>query len=203
MNEADEIEEKSQEYIKYFEKNKDKIPNIEKLIKILKKDKKAGHIFHAECVKRFFEGGKFEVTNIEINYKVNGMTKDVDIELNHNINLQIWHGASVSVHRELKRGKVSGGIKPYWGEDKDVIDKKLKQLPDDKFGLLICWEHHLGISVLPDWLEKIPSNKSIAKLYQNGIQNDSILYHSNNFKYLDLAKEVISALGFTIIATNI
>ncbi|RLI99632.1 MAG: hypothetical protein DRP06_03150 [Candidatus Aenigmatarchaeota archaeon] len=108
-----EVSRASEEYIKYFEKNINKIPNIKKLIKILKKDKKAGHIFHAECVKRFFEGNKFKVTDMEVNYEVNGITKDVDIELNHNINLQIWHGASVSVHKELKGKKVSGGIKSY------------------------------------------------------------------------------------------
>jgi len=67
---------------------------------------------------------------------------------------------------------------------------------------LICWEYYSGAFVLSDWLEEIPDNKIIAKLYRDGIQEVSILYHSNNFRNLELAKEVISALGFMIIATN-
>ena len=128
--------------------------------------------------------------------------------MNHNINLQIWHGASVSTHNILK-GKIStgGGVESNWDKDENVINKKLKQLPDDKFGLLICWEYHLGTFVLPEWSAKIPNNKAIAKLYHtkygNEIQNECILYHPDNFKYFDLAKEIISALRFTIIATNI
>ena len=51
----DEINKKADEYISYFEKHKEDIPNIDKLIKLLKSDNKTGHIVHAEFVKRFFE----------------------------------------------------------------------------------------------------------------------------------------------------
>lgn len=199
MNESAEVEKKSKEYIEYFEKNKDKIPNIDRLIKLLKSDKKPGHIVHAEFVKRFLKGGKFKVTNIEVKDR----DTDVDIELNHNINLQIWHGASVSTHNIL-RGEISslGGVETDWDKDKEVIEKKLRQLPDNEFGLLICYNRHLGIVVLPEWGEKIPENKAIAELYHinygGGNQNEARLYHSENFKYFDLVKEIISALGFSI-----
>jgi hypothetical protein len=124
---SNEIERKSQEYIDYFEKNKARIPNIERLVKILKSDTKPGHIVHAEFVKRLFEGGIFKVTDIEV--KAKGI--DVDIKLEHDINLQIWHGASVSAHNVLK-GKISalGGVETDWAKDELKIEEKLNQLPE-------------------------------------------------------------------------
>ena len=46
-------------YIQFFENHKNDIPNIDRLIKILKSDQKPGHLVHAECVKRFFESNVF------------------------------------------------------------------------------------------------------------------------------------------------
>ena len=72
-----EVEDKARFYIKYFEKHKEDIPNIDRLIKLLRSDKKAGHIVHADFVKRFFEGNKFKVTDVEKKYNC----YDADIEL--------------------------------------------------------------------------------------------------------------------------
>ena len=202
MNKSVEIENKSKGYIVYFENNKDKILNIDRLIMRLKGNR-PGDIVHADFVKRFFEGDKFRVTDVEVTNNVNARTTDVDIELNHNINLQVWHGASVSTHNILK-GKISplGGVETDWDKDKEVIERKLKQLPDNEFGLLICYNRYCGINVLPEWEEEIPDNKAIAELYHvnygYGIQNETILYHSDNFRYFDLAREILLALGFPI-----
>ncbi|RJS73952.1 hypothetical protein CW696_00350 [ANME-2 cluster archaeon] len=202
MDKSVEIENKSKEYTVYFEDNKDGIPNIDRFIKRLKR-KSPDEIVHAEFVKRLFEGDKFRVTDIEVTNNVNGRTTDVDIELNHNINLQIWHGASISTHNILK-GKISplGGVETNWNKDKETIERKLKQLPDDEFGLLICYNRYCGINVLPEWEREIPDNKAIAELYHvnygYGIQNGAILYHSDNFRYFDLAREILLALGFPI-----
>lgn len=196
VSSSNEIERKSQEYIDYFEKNKASIPNIERLVKILKSDKKPGHIVHAEFVKRLFEGGIFKVTDIEV--KAHGT--DVDIKLN-DINLQIWHGASVSVYNVLK-GKTSalGGVETDWAKDELKIKEKLNQLPIKEFGLLICYDFHMGIVLLPEWIDNIPDNKAICELFhtkhEGTIQNEARLYYSSTFKYSSLAEKVISALGF-------
>ena len=207
MDKSVETKNKSKGYVVYFENNKNKIPNIDRLIMRLKGNS-PGDIVHAEFVKRFFEGDKFRVTDVEVTNNVNARTTDVDIELNHNINLQVWYGASVSTHN-ISKGKISplGGVETDWAKDREVIEKKLKQLPDDEFGLLICYDRHLGINVLSEWEEKIPDNKAIAKLYRinygYGIQNEAVLYQSDNFRHFDLAREILLALGFPIKEINL
>ena len=144
----DEINKKADEYISYFEKHKEDIPNIDKLIKLLKSDNKTGHIVHAEFVKRFFECNKFKVTDVEKKYN----DYDVDIELMNaslisrilyifvlkywRINLQIWYGASFSTHELDRKGleakeetiegkKVRvwrGGVPTNWNADEEKID---------------------------------------------------------------------------------
>ena len=199
MREDDEINEKNKYYLVWLEKNKTKIPNCNRLIKLLKSDKKAGHVIHAMFVKKFVEGEKFEVTDVEKKYE----KYDIDIELDNHINLQVWYGASVSTHNIIKR-KISdlGGVETNLSKDEEKIKKKLRQLPDDNLGLLLCYNYHFGIVVLPDWEEKIPTNKAIAELfhinYGNGIQNEARLYYSENFKYFDLVKEILSSLSFPI-----
>lgn len=204
MDKSDEIKNRSNEYITYFENNKNRIPNIDRLIKRLKRNS-PDEIVHAETVKRLFEGGKFRVTDIEVTNKVGNRNTDVDIELNNNINLQIWHGASVSTYNIMK-GE-TGGVRTDWNKDKEIIEKKLKQLPDNEFGLLICYDRYLGINVLPEWIEKIPDNKAIAELYHvdygGGIRNEAMLYHSDNFRYFDLSKEILLALGYPVKAINL
>lgn len=213
MNEHDEVNEKSEYYIKWLEENSSNIPNCEKLIGLLKSDKKAGHIIHAEFVKRFVEGGKFRVTNVEKKNR-----HDVDIELNNSINIQVWHGASVSTHnikknlenekpekrvingKEINIKQWGGGVETNWNKDEEKINEKLKQLPDIGLGLLICYNYHLGIFVLPEWEDNIPVNKVIAELfhvnYGKDIQNEARLYHSKDFKDSDLVKEILFSLGF-------
>lgn len=185
-------------YIQFFENHKNDIPNIDRLIKILKSDQKPGHLVHAECVERFFKSNVFKITDIEV--KNNNI--DVDIELDGNINIQIWHGASTSTHNIRKR-KVSnfGGIETDWNKDKEKIKKKLMQLPNDKPGFLLCYNYHIGIVVLPEWENEIEDNKAIIELfhsdYGNGIQNEARLY-SKGFALNNLADKIALALGFKI-----
>jgi hypothetical protein len=191
--------QKDKVYIQFFGKHKNDIPNIDRLTKILKSDPKPGHLVHAECVKRFFESKVFKITDIE----VKNTNTDVDIELNGSINIQVWHGASVSTHN-IVRGKVSnlGGVKTDYDKDEEKIKKKLIQLPDTKPGFLICYNYHMGIVVLPEWENAIKDNKAIIELfhsyYGNGIQNEAWLYCSNGFKHIRLADKIALALGFGI-----
>lgn len=198
-----EVEQKSKECIEYFNKHKNEIPNIERLIQKLETDEKRGHIIHADCIKKLFEDKNFEITDVESNK--NGF--DIDIELNNNINLQIWHGASVSTHKVIE-GKVSerGGVPTDWVKDEQKIFEKLNQLPharyklnqlpNDNFGLLICYYYHLGITILPEMLAKIPENKAIAELFP--YTNECHLYYNPNFIYLETAKQIVTSLGFTV-----
>ncbi|MCZ2845383.1 MAG: hypothetical protein O2U61_02635 [Candidatus Bathyarchaeota archaeon] len=194
-----EVKQKSNVYIQYFNRHKNEIPNIGRLIQKLEKDKKPGHIVHAYCIKKLFEDKNFQITDVEL--KKNGF--DIDIEINNSINIQIWHGASASSYKILN-GEISklGGVEINWDDDKQNIFDKLNQLPNDNFGLLICFDYNLGINILPEWLTKIPKNKAIAELfytdYGQGRTNECHLYHNTNFKYLEQAKQIVTSLGFPV-----
>jgi hypothetical protein len=186
------------EYIDWLRQNGGKVPNAYKLITMLDRDPKPGHLFHAESIKRLVEN-RFLVTDIE----AKGKGLDVDIQLNGGINLQIWHGASVSTHN-IEKGKVSsmGGVETDWTKDWKKIKSKLDQLPNEGFGLLICYDYKFGIVPLPEWADEIPPNKALAELqavdYGNGPRGESILYCSEDFKYIQLAKDILLALGYPI-----
>ena len=191
--------QESRIYIQYFQKYINNIPNIDRLINNLTTNPSLGHLVHAECVKRFSESNIFKITDIEVK-DLNSQT-DVDIELDGSINIQVWHGASYSTHRIIEGG-ASGGVKSDLNQDEKVINKKLKQLPNTKPGFLICYNHHLGIYILPEWENAIKDNKAIIELsdscYGNGIQNVGKLYCSNEFKNIRLANKIASALGYEI-----
>jgi hypothetical protein len=192
------------EYIDWLSLNKSKVPHADRLITILQRDPKIGHLYHAESIKRFVEGGKFTVTDIE--EKDKGF--DVDIQLNGYINLQVWLGASVSTHN-IEKGKVSslGGVETDWDKDLQKVETKLNQLPETGVGLLICYDYKFGIVLLPEWTDKIPPNKALAELqavdYGSGPQGESILYCSGRFNHLQLAKEVLLALGYPVKAPTV
>jgi hypothetical protein len=179
--------------------NKGKAPHVDRLITILQRDPKPGHLFHAESIKRFIESGKFVVTDIE----KKGKGFDVDIQLNGHINLQIWHGASVSTYN-IEKGKVSslGGVETDWDKDLQKIKSKLSQLPETGVGFLICYDYKFGIVLLPEWTNEIPPNKALAELqvvdYGRGPQGESSLYFSDKFNNLQLAKEVLLDLGYPV-----
>ncbi len=187
------------EYADWLTLNKSKVPHADRLITILQRDPKLGHRYHAESIKRFVEGGKFAVTDIE----VKGKGFDVDIQLNCYINLQIWHGASVSTHN-IEKGKVSnlGGVETDWDKDLQKIKVKLNQLPETGVGLLICYDYKFGIVLLPEWVDEIPPNKALAELqavdYGFGPQGESTLYYSDRFDKLPLAKKILLALGYPV-----
>lgn len=191
------------EYIDWLKLNQSKVPHADRLITILQRDPKTGHLFHAESIKRLAEDGTFSVTDVE----VKGKGFDIDIQLNGWINLQIWHGASVSTHN-IEKAKVSsiGGVETDWDKDEEKIRSKLDQLPNEGFGLLICYDYKFGIVLLPEWTDEIPSNKALAELqvvdYGYGPQGESILYCSQKFGYVQLAKDVLLALGYPVKPTT-
>ncbi len=199
---------KTEKYILFLKKNKNKIIGADKLIQKLQSNSAEYHIFHADCVRKIFESKKYEIVGIEKEYYIDKNHFDVDIELrdiklNKRINIQIWHGASVSTHNFI-RGKVSdmGGVETDWEQDKKVLIKKLEQLPPDNFGLLLCFNYNMGPYFLPEWVDKMPKNKALAEAYGvkygDDPQYEARLHFSQNFKYANMANEVLSTLGIPI-----
>ena len=204
----------------WFEEHQSEIPNCDRLIHKLRKNQQLGHLVNAEFTKRFHEDGAYKVTDVE----ASDGTHDVDIQLDDRINIQTWHGQNTAGHiiesqfdhkgreRNIRLGNISslGGVKTDWDKDCEVMSKKLKQLPDDKLGIVLLLDRFVGVTVLPEWWQEIPDNKCVIKLnftsYDAGFQNvygEAIVYHSNNFQQMEEAKRVIASLGFNFKTENI
>jgi len=116
--------------------------------------------------------------------------------------LQVWHGASSAADNMSRKEKVSplGGVEVNWENDEQKLFAKLRQLPDDAPGLVVCYDYLTGLHALPEWYESFPENKGLLELYHIdygfGLSNESRLYCSGEFKYHDLARQVSSSLGF-------
>ncbi|HLD57036.1 MAG TPA: hypothetical protein VJA47_01945 [archaeon] len=201
--ERQEFEQKAPEYIDFLEKNGNKIPNINALLTKLKKDPSIEHIVHADFVKRFVEDGRFQITGVEISTGIH----DIDIQLDNSISIQVWHGASTHNHN-IERGKIDpkGGVQMDLQNDVRAIQKKLNQLPDDSFGLLICYNRNMGLDIFPTdefftLINNMPKNKALAVVSYNGHNHQSSLYHQSEFDYLSKAKDVLDALRFHLISS--
>lgn len=212
--------EKMKKLASWLQQHKDEIPNSDRLIHKLKHNQQLGHLVNAEFVKRFHEDGSYKITDVE----ASDGTHDVDIELDGTINVQTWHGQSTAGHimysqfdkngkeRNTRLGNISdlGGVKTDWDKDCKVMVKKLNQLPDDKFGIVLLLDKFVGVTVLQEWWQEIPENKCVIKLnfssYDAGFQNsygEAVVYHSDNFTSLEEAKKIINSLGFSFKAVNI
>ncbi len=212
--------QKMSELANWFEQRKNEIPNIDRLIHKLRNDQQLGHLVNAQFVKQFHEDGTFRVTDVEASTGDN----DVDIELDHKINIQTWHGQSTAGHimesqfdrkgmqRNVRLGNISplGGINSDFDKDCQVMKKKLSQLPDDNFGMVLLLDRFVGMTIFPDWWDEISDNKCVVKLsyvsHDTGFDNvygESVVYHSDNFQQMNKAKEIIKALKFNFKAENI
>lgn len=220
MVQIQEVKERCISHAKYLDGLPSKqrsIPGMKGFIKLLRKDFKEGHLLHTELILSFLQSKNFMITHIN---KQNISTgDDVDIELNHNINIQVWYGQNLSNHmtnclahakeKNIKiKGRVyktkvhNGGIKTVCDEDSD-IQKKIDQLPNKNLGLVIC--HDLGMFISPEFIEQLPENKAIVDISHTGLNSEfskivghSELYCSKNFKFGGLTEEILSEIGFPI-----
>jgi hypothetical protein len=193
------------------------IPNIDRLIQKLTKDKKIGHLVNAEFAIRFHKDGTYKITDIEVETG----THDIDIQLDGMINIQTWHGQSESGHimeslfepngikQNLAEGNITplGGVKTDWDKNEGKLFKKLAQIPDDSnLGILLLHERFVGFPILPEWKEKIPSNKCIIILsnttdgaHTYGV---AVVYCSTNFTKMKEVEKIISAAGYSFKGAN-
>ena len=223
MIQTQEIMKQCISYSKYFNDLPDReksIPGMKSFIKLLCKDFQEGHLLHAKLISKFLPSQKFKIT--QINKQIIDKKKDIDIELNQNINIQVWYGQNLSqqldnclssaqekkvqINDKIIKIKVfSGGIKTIRENDSD-LGKKINQLPDKNLGLVIC--HNLAMPISSEWTEQLPKNKAIVDILNTAFGKDfskiygqSHIYCSNNFKFSKLTKEILSDIGFPI--TNI
>jgi hypothetical protein len=194
------IEKNAESIANWLESKKDEIPNVEKLIVKLRKNKgQEGHTVHAQIIKQIHNSNQFQITDVENN----SGKYDVDIQLDNSINIQVQYGASVSWYNS-EQGKVSelGGVENDWDKDKEVIFSKINQLPDTGTGIMFQFARGMGSVVLPEWVNKIPKNKVLvlSHLEQVGekIVGVADIFYSDNFQDIELVKKVVESAGFIV-----
>ena len=209
-NKAPANDLKYNQLIKWCRQHINEIPNLGGLLHNLTENRQLGHGVHAELVKRIHESGEYTITGVENstgNY-------DIDIELDGKINIQVWFGQNTAGHimesqfssdgqrRNAKLENITplGGVRTDWTKDEQVLIKKLDQLPNDKFSVLLAVPRFIGLTFLPEWWENIPNSKCVIKsrtpldCQHKGEQ--AVIYYSDNFPYMDEAKKIIKAVGF-------
>lgn len=184
----------------WLESNKNKLPNVEKLIVKLRRNKgHEGHTVHGKLIKNIVESGSFTITDIENN--ADGF--DIDVQLDNSINIQVQYGASVAWYNS-ERGFVSelGGVKTDWDKDEQKIFSKLKQLPNTGLGILFQFAYGTGSHILPEWKDNLPDNKVIvlAHMETDGKKTYGVadIFCSENFQDIDKVQKIVDAIGFTV-----
>ena len=157
------------------------IPNVKKLIKILRSNPKEDHLIHAQFIKLFFNDGTYKITDVE--KKSNGKpSTDVDIELDNTINIQVYHGTTPTnnfilnqddpetINRYLESLNIksdgilispSGGVPASEDNNEKPLFKKLSQIPNDKLGIVFLMTKAFEYHLLPESCNKIPKNKCV------------------------------------------
>lgn len=193
------MEDSNEEILNWLTSKKDKIPHVEKLIKKLRNGKEQeGHFVHALILRNIFESKKFPITDVEDddgNY-------DIDIELDNSINIQVHYGASTAWYNS-ERGNVSslGGVPRDWDKDKEVILKKINQLPTKDLGILFQVSRGTGMMILPEWIDELPNNKVIVLTHyeQRGvIMGVAEVYCSKEFEKEKKVTKIIQAAGYSV-----
>ena len=165
----------------WLESRVTKIPNVEKLIKILRSNPNEDHLIHAQFIKLFFNDGTYQITDVEKKSNVKPST-DIDIELDNTINIQVYHGTTptnnfifnqddpqtINRYRESLNMKPdetlispSGGVRTSEDNNDKPLFKKLSQIPNDKLGIVFLMTKIFEYNLLPESCNKIPKNKCV------------------------------------------
>jgi hypothetical protein len=198
------------EIIAFLNQNLSEVPGANHFIEKLKNRRNEDDFIHAQIIKRIFESNKFKITGIDLSLQRYNDDKginekfDIDIELNNEYYIQIWHGASYSSHRVKEimdsSNSYSGGVPSDFLADSKNIDKKMRQLPNNNLGVVICYPRYgLGLDILPS---KIPKNKAFVEIMcveaKNGISELAGIFISEDFNYQDVVIAIVKSAGFTL-----
>ena len=186
--------------VNWMEQRRSDIPNLVSLLDKFRKAKdgsryKAGHIFHAYLVKKFYENdGDLKITGVECN-DIEPKT-DVDIRLNDDIYIQAWHGrmpVAASIGEYLAQ-KIDDPPPLNWCEELRPVQKKLSQLPS-KTGKGFVLNFVPGDISIPSPLlhDLCSERKCVMQISSN--MHHIIVYGKSCFRYRAEACLIARALG--------
>lgn len=164
------------EVLSWAKDSQGSVPNLDKLYNKLVSEGTDGHYVHAYYAKKLHECGRYRITDIEASTGKH----DVDIQLNGDINIQVWYGMNThgyimeaqlipgtpksdAIGKHLGTPTKLGGVPTNCEENEKKILKKLAQLPDDTLGILLLHSGRFGywVSLSP---EDIPANKCVLNI---------------------------------------
>ncbi|MDI6810596.1 MAG: hypothetical protein QMD80_02795 [archaeon] len=159
-----------QEITQFLNQNLSHVPGTQHFIERLKNRKSEDDLIHAQIIKRIHESGKFKVTGIDL---------------------------SIDIYNKKSYG---GGVPTNFVNDIKKIDKKIKQLSNNKLGIVICYPRYgLGIDAFPT---TIPKNKAFVEIILTKVEDRVVelatIFVSNEFDYEDVVKEIVKSAGFTV-----
>lgn len=197
--ESDSEREYVDELERWMEQHLDDVENLHVLLHQLRHSKdgnrrKAGNVYHASLVKRFYErGGPLKVVGVECS-DIEPNT-DVDIRLSGETYIQVWHGKTPMGYTMDKRVSRGDGtpIPIDWDKELKLIEKKLLQLPSHT-GKGFVLNIQPGLSSPPQSLHNLCSpNKCVMILQEETLY--ITLHGTADFMYLDEACKIARALG--------
>ena len=197
------------EVLNWAKDSQGSVPNLDKLCNKLVSEGTDGHYVHAYYAKKLHECGRYRITDIEASTGEH----DVDIQLNGNINIQVWYGMNTHgyiMEAQLRSGTPKsdaigkhlgtptdlGGVPTNLEGDGKKILKKLAQLPDDTLGILLLHSGRFGYWVPLD-PEDIPANKCILNI--NSIGSATGLHRPPSFSHSEEINSIAKCLDLHVI----
>lgn len=191
------------EVLKWAEENQASVPNLGRLYSKLRKEDVDSHYVHAYYAKKLHDCGCYKISDIEVSGE-----HDIDIQLNGNINIQVWYGMNTSGHvmesilkadapgsddvgKHLGTPTSLGGVPTNFEHDEKKIRKKLDQLPDGTLGILLLHSGRFGYHV-PFPPNAMPPNKCIFKI--GDIGSVAELHRSPAFNHIEEIKNIAKCL---------
>ena len=177
----------------------DKIQNLETLLCNFKKAndglrRKPGNVFHAYLVKKFYEdGGNLKVISVEC--KDIEPHTDVDIRLDDDIYIQVWHGKKPAEYT-LEQNLIHGINEPMHLDPHEQLKpvlKKLKQLPSNTGkGFVLNFVPGISGIVSPTMYNLCSERKCVMEISLN--RHHINVYGKPDFKYRDETCQIGRAL---------
>ncbi|MDA7959280.1 MAG: hypothetical protein MPJ08_00945 [Nitrosopumilus sp.] len=185
--------------INWLQSHAMEINGMGKFLKILQRNKKIGHLVHAQFLIDILKAG-YDVVEVE---KTDGVY-DIDIQLEQ-CNIQVWHGQTPTSFRvESCQAHITelGGVETFPAEDNRKIREKLEQLPSDKLGILVTFLKTPFDLLDPAFtLSKYINNPKcivtvIRKSTGDSTYLSAIVCVPKDFKHLEYVADLLTRLGW-------
>ena len=195
------------EILCWTKENQGRIPHLGRLYRKLVAESTYEHYFHAHCVRRLDDCGRYKITDIEVTTAEHDLVVQLDGRINILVccdmntaglvmdsTLRPGTPRSKAIARHLGTPTKLGGVPTNFDYDEEKIFRKLEQLPDDALGILLIHGDPFPYFV-PFPPDKLPVNKCIITTYNI---THAQLHCSPAFQHRKDADGVAYCLGYLL-----